>query len=233
MRIDESYSSFPDPENAQSSGLPKEHLDEILAENPEEIRTECPTQLSTGWKWGKQNTLREVITVIALSIVLFIGLHTTLQNSEIISGSMEPTLSVNERVLINKLAYKLGSNPKRGDVIVFTPPPQVHAENDYIKRIIGLPGEKVEIKEGVVYIHKPNGDILALDEPYIAATPDSYYISPNPIPENCYFVMGDNRNGSHDSRAWGTVKLESIVGKALFTFRPLSKIGTSPNHKLP
>jgi signal peptidase I len=144
---------------------------------------------------------------------------------------MEPTLCIGERILINKLAYAFGSLPKRGDIIVFTPPPVTHAQNDYIKRIIGMPGEQVEIKDGKVYIIKPDSTIMELnDEPYIFAPATYYYISPI-IPENHYFVMGDNRNNSSDSHTGWTVSLDSIVGKACFAFWPKEKFGVAPDHK--
>jgi signal peptidase I len=156
------------------------------------------------------------------------------QNSEVISGSMLPTLNIGERLFINKLAYKFGRLPQRGDIIVFIPPPTANAnsDNDYIKRIIGLPGEVVEIKDGAVKILKPDGTVLTLNEPYIAAPPNYNYTSPV-IPPGNYFVMGDNRNNSGDSHKGWTVPIGNIVGRAWFVTWPFNKFGAAPNYKLP
>jgi len=184
-------------------------------------------------KFGLKNAIREMLIIITFAIVLFLGINITIQNSVIVSGSMQPTLSVGERVLIYKLAYKFGHSPQRGDIVVFTPPAKVPHDTDYIKRIIGMPGEIVEIKDGEVIIHKPDGSSITLDEPYIAAPPNYYYISPVPIPEDNYFVMGDNRNSSADSHGGWTVTRDSIVGRAFWSFWPFSKFGAAPNYNLP
>ena len=183
-------------------------------------------------KQGIKNVIRETIITIVLAVVLFLGINIALQNSEIISGSMQPTLGIGERVLVYKLSYKFGHDPQRGDIIVFRPPEQVHSDTDYIKRIIGMPGDIVEIKDGAVMIHKDDGSTITLDEPYIAAPPNINYIS-EIIPEGHYFVMGDNRNSSSDSRYWGTVPRENIVGRAFWAFWPIKKFGAAPNYKLP
>jgi signal peptidase I len=176
--------------------------------------------------------LREVFITLLIALALFLGIHYSVQNSEVIGSSMQPTLSIGERILINKLAYKFGHLPQRGDIIVFIPPPEINSDKDYIKRIIGLPGEIVEIKDGSVYIHKTDGSIIQMDEPYIAAPPSDNYTSPI-IPPGQYFVMGDNRNNSSDSRGGWTVALDDIVGKAWWVTWPLSKFGAAPNYKLP
>ena len=176
--------------------------------------------------------LREIFITLLMALVLFLGIHSTLQNSEVISGSMLPTLSIGERIFINKLAYKFGHMPQRGDIIVFIPPPHVNSDKDYIKRIIGLPGEIVKIQGGNVYIDKPDGTEIKLNEPYIAATPTYYYTSPVIPPDN-YFVMGDNRNNSGDSHTGYTVPRSNIVGRAWWVTWPFSKSGSAPNYKLP
>jgi signal peptidase I len=169
-----------------------------------------------------------------MALVLFLGIHYTVQNTEVTSGSMLPTLSIGERLFINKLAYKFDRLPQRGDIIVFVPPPEANAisDTDYIKRVIGLPGEIVEIKDGTVKIHKTDGTVITLDEPYIAAEPDYNYTSPI-IPPGNYFVMGDNRNNSGDSHKGWTVPFNNIIGKAWFVTWPFSKFGAAPNYKLP
>jgi signal peptidase I len=175
--------------------------------------------------------LREVIITLLIALLLFLGIHYSIQNSEVIGYSMEPNLHNGERVLINKLAYRFGGTPQRGDVIVLIPPESLSSENDYIKRIIGLPGEKVELKDGKVYIHKENGDVFALYEPYVPNPSMRDYLS-DIIPSGRYFVMGDNRNNSSDSRGGWTVALEDIVGKAWLVTWPPSDIGLAPNYAL-
>lgn len=131
------------------------------------------------------------------------------------SGSMEPTLLPQDRVIVNKFIYRF-QEPKRGDIIVFLPP---NDNRDYIKRIIGLPGETIEIKKGMVYINN-----RALSEPYKTKAPDPSSFGPFKIPNSNYFVMGDNRPNSSDSRVFGPLKKERIIGKAVFIYWPISRI---------
>ncbi len=145
---------------------------------------------------------------------------------------MSPGLVDGERVFISKLAYHFGHTPRRGDIIVFTPPPELGSSVDYIKRIIGLPGEKVEIKNGAVYIHEPGGTVLQLDE-RAYAVPTSYTYLSDVIPEGRYFVMGDNRAVSEDSHNGWTVPLKDIMGRARFVAWPPREWGRAPNYPLP
>jgi len=142
---------------------------------------------------------------------------------------MEPSLEEGQRLLVNKAVYKF-HEPERGDVIVFHP--SHNPGDEYIKRIIGLPGESVEIKQGTVYIHKQDGNVLPLDELYIKEVPSRPF-NGNTIPENEYFVLGDNRNNSNDSRNGWTVKREDIIGKAWLSIWPPSTWGLAPNYALP
>jgi len=131
------------------------------------------------------------------------------------SGSMEPTLYPRDRVIVNKFIYRF-SEPKRGDIIVFLPP---NDNRDYIKRIIGLPGETLEIKKGVVYINQQQ-----LSEPYKIKQPDLTNFGPFKIPPSNYFVMGDNRPNSSDSRVFGPLRKERIIGRAVLIYWPLSRL---------
>ena len=134
--------------------------------------------------------------------------------------SMLPTLEPNDRVLIHKKAYE-ESTPKRGDIIIFNPVSELREQNytlPFVKRVIGLPGEIIEIKNGKVYI---NNQPIAED--YIAEPP-KYTSNPSKIPENSYFVLGDNRNNSYDSHYWGYVPKELIIGKAVSLFFPPSRV---------
>jgi signal peptidase I len=179
-----------------------------------------------------KSVIREIAVIFLIALVAFSAIHYSLQNVQVISGSMQPTLAVGERILINKLAYAFGHQPRRGDIIVFMPPPQSESTFDYIKRIIGLPGEVVEIKNGTVHVHKTDGTTLTLDEPYIASVPLYTYTSAVIPPDN-YFVMGDNRNNSGDSHLGWTVPRGDIVGRAWWVTWPFSKFGLAPNYKLP
>lgn len=165
--------------------------------------------------------IREFLAVLALAIAIFFLIQAAVQSSVVVFSSMEPNLHSGQRLLISKVVYKF-HEPERGDIIVFPNPN--NQDEDYIKRIIGLPGETIEIKGGVVYI---NG--LELDEPYIK-DPSSRSFEKQEIPENEYFVLGDNRNNSTDSRTGWTVPRESIVGKAWLSTWPPGEWGLAPNY---
>lgn len=136
-------------------------------------------------------------------------------------SSMNPTLYENDLIIVNKFIFKF-REPKRGEVIIFKPP---YGDKDYIKRVIGLPGETIEIKDGFVYI---NGEKLI--EPYIKnSTPG--VLLPTLIPEGKVFVMGDNRGNSLDSREFGPIEIDKIDGRADFIFWPLNHIKNLNNVK--
>jgi signal peptidase I len=144
------------------------------------------------------------------------------------SASMEPTLHEGDRVLVNKLSYDL-HDVHRGDVVVFKRPIEPgeligdHPENqisDLIKRVVGLPGDTIESRDGDVYV---NGE--RLDEPYLPADTPTEGLDRQEVPEGTVFVMGDNRTNSHDSRAFGPIDQSSIVGRAFVRFYPLDDIG--------
>jgi signal peptidase I len=175
---------------------------------------------------------RDTLVTLLVAIVIFVGINVSVQNSEVFYQSMEPNIHPGERIFISKLAYKFGHEPHRGDVIVLIPPASTGSTSDYIKRIIGLPGERVEITGGVVTIHRADGSTLELNEPYLLEPIRGNYEGVT-IPPGNYFVMGDNRNNSGDSRQGWTVPLEDIVGKALLVVWPPSKWGAPPNVKLP
>jgi signal peptidase I len=154
--------------------------------------------------------LLDIVETVVLSAVLFIGINAVSARIRVDGFSMEPTLHNGEFVIVNKLAYKFGE-PKHGDVIVFRYPRD--PEQEYIKRIIGLPGDRIRIVNGEVYV---NDELI--DEPYIAAAPR--YQSEWRVPEGSLFVLGDNRNNSSDSHNWGPVPMEYVIGKALFVYWP-------------
>lgn len=177
---------------------------------------------------SRNNLWLEGCKTVALSLVFTFGFHTLVAESRYVaSGSMLPTLEVNDRLLIDKLSYRW-SNPERGDIIVFSPTDKLKQQNvrdTLIKRLIGLPGEKVEIKEGRVYINN-----RLLREKY-AAEKQRYEWGPVTVPANSYLVMGDNRDNSYDGRYWGFVPHDHIIGKAvirLWSPERLGQIDPSP-----
>lgn len=173
---------------------------------------------------------RELLSIVLIALVAFLIIQFFLVEKAIVDGSsMEPNLHNNEVILVNKVAY-LCSEPSRGDIIIFKPPAIYPTDKDLVKRVIGLPGELVEMKEGIIYIHQADGNILILDEhEYIDNPSVGYYIS-DVIAEDSYFVLGDNRNNSTDSRVFGVVSRSNIDGKAWFIISPLSEWGTVLNY---
>jgi signal peptidase I len=143
------------------------------------------------------------------------------------SGSMLPTLKINDRLIIDKISYRF-ANPLRGDIVVFNPTAQLEREkfkDAFIKRVIGLPGDRIEVKGGKVYINNK-----LLSEKYIDEAPhynwSSKELTPDGVvPEGQYLVLGDNRNNSYDSHYWGFVPKDKIVGKAVVRFWPIDRAG--------
>ena len=161
--------------------------------------------------------LRDTLVTLILAAVIFLGLQTTVDSIIVVGPSMKPGFASGQRLIINKAVYQFLHEPARGDVIVFHPPNNDH--DDYIKRIIGLPGESIEIRNGMVYIHKEGGSVLPLDEPYVTA-PAKEPFRGDKIPPNNYFVLGDNRNDSSDSRNDWLLPRENIIGKAWLSIWP-------------
>ncbi len=164
---------------------------------------------------------REVLITLAIALVIFLVAQAMIQSVKVVGASMEPNLHHGQYLVVSKATYWFHP-PRRGDVIVFHSPQ--NPDQDIIKRVIALPGETVEIKEGKVYI---NG--TPLEEPYIAEEP-FYNFPPQYVPEDSYFVLGDNRNHSSDSHVWGVVPEENIVGKAWICYWPPSEWQSAPNH---
>jgi len=157
----------------------------------------------------------DLLETVILSALLFLGINAISARIRVDGFSMEPTFSSGEFVIVNKLAYKLGS-PKYGDVIVFHYPRD--PEQEYIKRIIGLPGDSIKIENGQLFINE-----IAFSEPYIAEEPN--YQSESIVPEDSLFVLGDNRNKSSDSHNWGAVPLDYVIGKASIVYWPPTSWG--------
>ncbi len=160
--------------------------------------------------------LLEIIETILLALVLFFAINFLTARIRVDGSSMEPNFHDGDYVIVNRMAYRFG-DIQRGDVIVFPYP--LHPEDDYIKRIIGLPGDHVAVYGGVVYVNSQ-----ALSEPYIMEKPNSD-LAEVIVPEGFVYVMGDNRNASSDSRSWGPLEIKDIIGKAVFRYWPFSTMG--------
>lgn len=156
----------------------------------------------------------DTIETILLALVLFLAINALSARVRVENVSMKPTLEPGEFLLVNRVAYKLGE-PQIGDIVVFHAPGV--SDEDYIKRVIGLPGDVVRIADGVVYVNEQ-----PLYEPYIADTPN--YAGTWTVPEEEYFVLGDNRNNSSDSHLWGYVPADDIVGRAILIYWPMDQI---------
>lgn len=156
----------------------------------------------------------DTIETILLALVLFLAINAVSARVRVENVSMQPTLQPGEFLLINRIAYKLGE-PSIGDIIVFHAPGT--SELDYIKRVVGLPGDEVRINNSTVFVNDQ-----PLYEPYISDTPN--YSGTWVVPQGEYFVLGDNRNNSSDSHLWGFVPREDIVGQALLIYWPISEI---------
>lgn len=215
-----------------------------------DVRDESVAEEEKGTKTRKSSFARELIEMLVLTLIIFFLIRGVVQSFRVDGQSMETTLDSNELLIVNKAIYwsvpdgspldlvaggpdsangmqYVFTAPQRGDVIVFRAPPSTgNPGSDYIKRVIGMPGDEVTIKNDKVYV---NGK--ALDEPYVHNEPTivepwgkNHWV----VPEGEYFVLGDNRLDSSDSRYWGFVPAENIIGKAEFAYWPLDMFGEIP-----
>ena len=195
---------------------------------------------------NEENPWVESIKTIGLSVILAIGIRQFVAEARYIpSGSMLPTLQINDRFIIDKLGYQF-KDPERGDIVVFNPTNELKTQykDAFIKRIVGLPGDRVELNNGRVYVNNK-----VVEETYVASNsnpaeletrkvnhqqtridvcpPNKRFLSqPVTVPPKSYLVMGDNRNHSYDGRCWGFVPYENIIGRAIFRFWPFNSLGT-------
>lgn len=174
--------------------------------NPEISPSAPAEQKPSSWS----QVLRDAIETILLAVVLFVVINAVSARVRVDGFSMRPTLDNGEYVLVYKLAYQF-NDPQRGDIVVFRFP--LDPTQDLIKRVIGLPGDVVQVENGVVSV---NDNVI--NEPYIAATPD--YSGTWVVPPDQLFVLGDNRNDSSDSHAWGMLPMNNMIGKALLIYWP-------------
>jgi signal peptidase I len=165
--------------------------------------------------------VRELLETIILAVVLAFILRGFVAETFIVDGySMEPSLHNGERLLVNKLAYRLGE-PERGDIVVFRFP--LDPSRDFIKRVIGLPGDEIEVRGNRVFV---NGQPLSED--YILPDQDPVSFPNLRVPAGELFVMGDNRGNSDDSRIFGPVKIDLVKGQAMFVYWPFSNFRILP-----
>ena len=190
---------------------------------PMHTRPADDEEVSLARAFGGRSLLREIMETVILTVILFLILNTTTGRFQVRGSSMEPTLHDGQYLVISKLTYWIHP-PERGDIIVFHPPHD--PDEDYIKRIVGLPGERIEIREETVWVSG-----TPLDESYIAD--NAHYSNTWELGENEYFVLGDNRGNSNDSHNWGTLPPENIVGKAWLCYWPPEAWGLVGHHAFP
>jgi signal peptidase I len=166
-------------------------------------------------------TLRDILITLLLALFIFLMVQVTLESRVVEGSCMEPNFYTGQRLLVNKASYWFGE-PQRGDVIIFHHPQE--PSRILVKRVIALPGEWVEIRDGRVYINDE-----PLVEPYVADQANDFYHRTQ-VPDNCYFALGDNRNHSTDSRSWGVLPRENIIGKVWLRYWPLSDWHIIPSY---
>ena len=178
------------------------------------------------------SVLWEAVEALVFAAAIFVVCYLFLfQPNQVSGNSMYPTFNDKEYILTDKITYRF-NDPKRFDVVVFKSPK--NPDVDFIKRIIGLPSETVTLRRGNVYI-----DDKQLEEKYLADkmfTPGSYFLREGAsivVPDGSYFVMGDNRTGSSDSREWGTVGKDEFIGRVFFRYFPFDRLGLDPGIKQP
>jgi signal peptidase I len=192
----------------------------IEGSQPQEIPNQSPREPRPVFKQPREVLVREIVETLLLTLFIFWIVNSVTGRFRIEGSSMIPTLEEGEMVIINKLSYYL-DDPERGDIIV------LHFPNDrsreFIKRVVGLPGDRIEIVDGTVTV---NG--FPLNEPYINESPA--YTGSWEVPEGQYFVLGDNRNNSSDSHTWSFLPREDIVGKAWVIYWGPENWGLVPHY---
>lgn len=193
-----------------NSSSPSAH--EMSAQAPEMPALETPKKHELSWKF-----------IIIVGIILVLIRIFAAEPFLVYGSSMEPTFNTNDYIIVDELSYRLHA-PERGDVIVLIPP--YDKSRHFIKRLIGLPNETIDVKGQVVTITTASGKTMVLNEPYVKLPSDKtahYKLSATQ-----YFVMGDNREASYDSRSWGPLPADDITGKAFLRLWPLNQIGIGP-----
>lgn len=241
MQTDAADAGAPDPE---FTGDRMPVFDEVPFPDHLGLDIEDPwhrpsaAQTSAGWWQAMLSQTAGVLEVVALAILMFMAVRAVGQNFIVDGSSMVPTFTNNELLIVNRLAYldvdlswapgldaehwRPFGEPEQGDVVVFAYPRD--ETRDFIKRVIAVPGQTVEIRDGVAIV-----DGVALAEPYLGEK----WVGSVPaqvVPEDSLFVMGDNRNGSSDSRAWGMLDQRLLVGRADVRYWPFDRMGMVDHH---
>ncbi|GAB4234396.1 MAG: signal peptidase I [Stanieria sp.] len=193
--------------------------DKKLVETKSNQSSEKIVNQTNLWQRIKENAV-----TVGIALVLAFLIRTFIAEPRYIpSDSMVPTLLTGDRLVVEKVSY-YSHSPLQGDIVVFTPPPQLQmqgyqANQAFIKRVIATAGQTVAVEDGIVYV-----DNQPLKETYLAEPP-KYNLAPVVVPDGYLFVMGDNRNNSNDSHIWGFLPRENVIGHAVMRFFPLSRIG--------
>jgi len=186
----------------------------------------------------------EIIETLVLTLVIYLLIHNFVaQPFEVEQDSMMPTVNPGEYVLIDKISPRF-SDYQRGDIVVFQPPDGFGQGGvPFIKRVIGIPGDRVSLENGVVFVTASGGNPVRLDEPYVIRGADGAVAATLPrdpsgtdawtVPAGSYFVMGDNRTASQDSRFFGPVERDLIVGRAWLRYFPLDRLGVISRPEYP
>jgi signal peptidase I len=172
-----------------------------------------------------ENFFTELLKFALVAVIIVVPVRLFVAQPFIVSGaSMEPTFDNGQYLIVDELSYRL-ENPQRGDVIIFRYPKD--PSQFFIKRVIGLPGETVQIQNGNVYITKTDGQKIELNESYVVNKGNGSDMSVT-LPSDQYFVMGDNRPESSDSRSWGLLPRQNIVGRAFLRLLPVQNANIFP-----
>lgn len=226
-----------------------EHSDPAASAGPDREVNSSPVVQS---RETPRSVGREIFETLLLAVFIFVAVRAVVLNFRVDGHSMDPSLDNNEMLLVNRNAY-LDVNlddwfsflpgveddgqpgwypfgtPERGDIVVLNPPETVETDKPYIKRVIGLPGDQIDFRDRGVYI-----DGIRLQEPYLEGISTKCSREPNcslTIPDGYVYVMGDNRNNSSDSREFGIVPIDNIIGKAWITYWPSDDIGIVPHNE--
>jgi len=180
----------------------------------------------------QENFFKEIIKFALLAVIIVLPIRFFIAQPFIVSGaSMDPTFADKQYLIVDQISYRF-DGPKRGDVIIFRYP--LNTKKFFIKRIVGLPSETIEIKDGQVIIkNKENENKFTIKEPYIDDKKSRNNQAPITLKNDEYFVMGDNRTESSDSRIWGPLKRSLVVGKPFIRLFPINKISLFPGSKIP
>ncbi|MDP4125964.1 MAG: signal peptidase I [Bacillota bacterium] len=172
---------------------------------------------------SSKSTLRFLVELLEIVLIAFalswVLRSYVIEARKIPTGSMLPTIQLEDRVIVDKIFFKYFDHISPGDIIVFHPPPSAHATDDFIKRVVGVAGDKVEIRNHTTYVNDQ-----PVYEPYVTDKSKNDF-GPIVVPKDSVFVMGDNRNNSDDSRIWGFLPTQNITGRTLFRYWPLNNFG--------